>query len=121
MANCQGHGTHPSGHNTSEVVWGGHDSNPNHMNESLLSEVDLGAHDSFIYISNTTTILHGQQRSWETTQIRCDQLKDHMAPVKLYVAGTKASRPAVLYPRKARNRLDESLRTMFSHLLKYKN
>ena len=27
-----------------------------------------------LYISNTTTILHGQEESWETIQIRCDQL-----------------------------------------------
>ena len=27
-----------------------------------------------LYISNTTTILHGQEQSWETIQIRCDQL-----------------------------------------------
>ena len=44
MTNRQGHETHPIGHNTSEVDWGGHDSNPNHVNESLLSEVDWGAH-----------------------------------------------------------------------------
>ena len=40
MANCQDHKTHPTGHNTSEVDWGGHDPNPNHVHESLLSEVD---------------------------------------------------------------------------------
>ena len=45
MANWQGHETHPTGHKTSEVDWGGHDSNPNHVNESLLSEVDWGAHN----------------------------------------------------------------------------
>ena len=44
MANWQGHGTNPTGHNTSEVDWGGHDPNPNHVNESMLSEVDWGAH-----------------------------------------------------------------------------
>ena len=49
MANWQGHETHPTGHNTSEVDWGGHDPNPNHMNESLLSEVDWGAHDSSVF------------------------------------------------------------------------
>ena len=27
-----------------------------------------------LYISNTTTILHGQKQSWETIHIRCDQL-----------------------------------------------
>ena len=43
MANWQGHETHPTGHKTSEVDWGGHD--PNHVNESLLSEVDCGAHN----------------------------------------------------------------------------
>ena len=43
MANWQGHETHPTGHKTSEVDWGGHDPNPNHVNESLLSEVDWGA------------------------------------------------------------------------------
>ena len=50
MANWQGHETHPTGHNTSEVDWGGHDPNPNHMNVSLLSEVDLGAHDSSVFL-----------------------------------------------------------------------
>ena len=45
MANWQGHETHPTGHKTSEVDWGGHDHNPNHVNESLLSEVDWGAHN----------------------------------------------------------------------------
>ena len=104
MANCQGHETHPTGHKTSEVDWGGHDPNgpdnpplmsiinlddllgrtfllpmdengerkratisehvkdqvrfklkidgdqlddlnPNHVNESLISEVDWGAHN----------------------------------------------------------------------------
>ena len=104
MANWQGHATHPTGHKTSEVDWGGHDPNgpdnpppmpiinlddllgsifllpmdengerkratisehvkdqvrfklkidgdqfddlnPNHVNESLLSEVDWGAHN----------------------------------------------------------------------------
>ena len=46
MANWQGHETHPNGHKTSEVDWGGHDPNPNHVNESLLSEVDWGAHNT---------------------------------------------------------------------------
>ena len=46
MANWQGHEKHPPGHKTSEVDWGGHDPNPNHVNESLLSEVDWGAHNS---------------------------------------------------------------------------
>ena len=50
MANWQGHETHPTGHNTSEVDWGGHDPNPNHMNESLLSEVDWGVHDSSVFL-----------------------------------------------------------------------
>ena len=45
MANWQGHELHPTGHKTSEVDWGGHDPNPNHVNESLLSEVDWGAHN----------------------------------------------------------------------------
>ena len=45
MANWQGHETHPTRHNTSEVDWGGHDPNPNHVNESLLSEVDWGAYN----------------------------------------------------------------------------
>ena len=27
-----------------------------------------------LYISNTTTILHGQKQSWEIIQIQCDQL-----------------------------------------------
>ena len=44
MANWQGHETHPTGHKTSEVDWGGHDPNPNQVNESLISEVDWGAH-----------------------------------------------------------------------------
>ena len=50
MANWQGHETHPTGHYTSEVDWCGHDPNPNHMNESLLSEGDWGAHDSSIFL-----------------------------------------------------------------------
>ena len=29
-----------------------------------------------------------------------------MAPVKFYIAGTQVRHPAVLYPRKAGNRLD---------------
>ena len=45
MANWQGHGTHSTGHKTSEADWGGHDPNPNPVNESLLSEVDWGAHN----------------------------------------------------------------------------
>ena len=36
---------HHMGFKTSEVDWGGHDPNPNHVNESLLSEVDWGAHN----------------------------------------------------------------------------
>ena len=36
---------HHMGFKTSEVDWGGHDPNPNHLNESLLSEVDWGAHN----------------------------------------------------------------------------
>ena len=27
-----------------------------------------------LYISNTTTVLHGQKQSWEIIQTRCDQL-----------------------------------------------
>ena len=50
MANWQGHETHLTGHNTSEVDLGGHDPNPIHMNESFLSEVDWGAHDSSIFL-----------------------------------------------------------------------
>ena len=46
MANWQCHETQPTGHKTSEVDWGGHDPNPNHVNESLLSEVDWGAHNT---------------------------------------------------------------------------
>ena len=49
MANWQGHETHPTGHKTSEVDWGGHDPNPNHVNESLISEVDWGAHNPDAY------------------------------------------------------------------------
>ena len=44
MANWQGHETQPTGHKTSEVDWGGHEPNLNHVNESLFSEVDWGAH-----------------------------------------------------------------------------
>ena len=36
---------HHMGFKTSEVDWGGHDPNPNHVNEFLLSEVDWGAHN----------------------------------------------------------------------------
>ena len=54
MANWQGHEPHHTRHNTSEVDWGGHDPNPDCMNESLLSEVDWGAHDSsvFLFLAN---------------------------------------------------------------------
>ena len=45
MTNWQGHETHPTGHKTSEVDRGGLDPNPNHVNESLISEVDWGAHN----------------------------------------------------------------------------
>ena len=45
-----GHETPPTGHNTSEGDCGGHNPNPNHMNESLLSEVDWGAHDSSVFL-----------------------------------------------------------------------
>ena len=44
MANWQGHETHLTGHKTSQVGFCGHDLNPNHVNESLISEVDWGAH-----------------------------------------------------------------------------
>ena len=50
MANWQGHETHPTGHNTSEVDWGGHAPNPNHVYETLLSEVNWGAHDSSVFL-----------------------------------------------------------------------
>ena len=36
---------HKGPYTSSEVDWGGHDSYPNHVNESLLSEVDWGAHN----------------------------------------------------------------------------
>ena len=49
MANWQGHETHPTGHNTSEVDLGCHGPNPNHVNESMLSEVDWGAHDLCLF------------------------------------------------------------------------
>ena len=39
------HILHHMGFKTSEVDWGGHNPNPNHVNESLLSEVDWGAHN----------------------------------------------------------------------------
>ena len=48
MANWQDHETHSTGHNTSEVDWGGH--HPNQMNEPLLSEVDWGAHHSNVFL-----------------------------------------------------------------------
>ena len=44
MVDWGAHGTHPNGHNISEVDWGGHDSSSNHMNEFLLSEVDYPNH-----------------------------------------------------------------------------
>ena len=54
MANWQGHGTHSTGHKTSEVDWGGHDPNLNHVNESLLSEVDWGAHTQIQMTQNNS-------------------------------------------------------------------
>ena len=50
MANWQGHKTHSTRHNTSEVDWGGHDPNPNHMNVPFISDVDWGAHDSSVFL-----------------------------------------------------------------------
>ena len=50
MANCQGHETHPTRHSSSGVDWGGHDANPTHMNEPVLSEVDWEAHDSSVFL-----------------------------------------------------------------------
>ena len=46
MAKRRGHETH----------------NPNHMNESLLSEVDWGAHDSsvFLFLVNTDYMMQNQ-------------------------------------------------------------
>ena len=41
---------HPTTHNTSEVGWDGHDPNPNHVHESLLSEVDWGAHHPSVFL-----------------------------------------------------------------------
>ena len=55
MANWQGHETHPTGHNTSEVDWVGHDPNPIHVNESLLSEVDWGAHNPDVHDTEQLT------------------------------------------------------------------
>ena len=63
MANWQGHETHPTGHNTSEVDLGGHDPNPRNMNESLLSEVDWGAHDSSVFLFWLTWIVMQDQRN----------------------------------------------------------
>ena len=50
MANWQGNETHPTGHNTSKVDWGGHDPNSNHMNEPLLSEVDWGVLGLIVFL-----------------------------------------------------------------------
>ena len=36
---------HKGPYTSSEFGWGGHDPNPNHVNEPLLSEVDWGAHN----------------------------------------------------------------------------
>ena len=37
MANWQGHETHPTGHKTSEVDWGGHDPNGSDMLEGVVA------------------------------------------------------------------------------------
>ena len=47
---------------------------------------------------NTTTVLHGQEQSWEIFQTRCDQLTGPHGSCQILHAGTRASRPAVLYP-----------------------
>ena len=54
MVDWGAHGTHPNGHNISEIDWGGHGSSSNHMTEFLLSEVDWGAHGSsfFLFLVN---------------------------------------------------------------------
>ena len=49
MANWQGHETHPTAYNSSEVHWGCHGPSSNNINESLVSEVDWGAHDSSLF------------------------------------------------------------------------
>ena len=67
--------THPSGHITSEVDWGGHDPNPNHINEPLLSEVDWGAHDSSVFLFWQILIMmqnqmnHVSKDYWENYKI----------------------------------------------------
>ena len=67
MANWQGHETHPTGHKTSEVDWGGHDPNPNHVNESLLSEVDWGAHNPEYNGSSYSLLIEWEtgEQTWE--------------------------------------------------------
>ena len=54
MTNWQGHETHPTGHKTSEVDWGGLDPNPSHVNESLVFEVDWGAHNQMLMTQNNS-------------------------------------------------------------------
>ena len=45
---------HHMGFKALEVDWGGHGPNPNHVNESLLSEVDWGAHTQMQMTQNNS-------------------------------------------------------------------
>ena len=52
---------------TSLKLTGGHDSSSIHMNEFLLSEVDLGAHDSY------QDLIQVQKSFWSWTHVNSSQ------------------------------------------------
>ena len=92
---------------------------PNHgMHMSILMSVQVKKPSMVtklhikLYISNTPTILHMKNKSWQNLNrvMPTARTTSRIAhPVNLYIAGTQAcsptSNPAVLYPRKARNRI----------------
>ena len=69
MVDWGAHGTHPNGHNISEVDWGGYDSSSNHMNEFLLSEVDWGAHDSSFFLFLVNIDYDAKQKDFSTQKL----------------------------------------------------
>ena len=59
-----------------------------------------------LYISNTTTILHGQKQSWETIQIRCDQLTGPHGSCQILCCWYTSEPPWSPVSQKSENRLD---------------
>ena len=77
-----------------------------------------------LYISNTTTLIHGQKQSGNKFKQDLTNCQDHRQDCSFLSNSTwlvhKPAYQAVLHLRNARNRLVLSMNIMFSHLLKYK-